>query len=138
MRRLRAQSSVEMVFMVTILTAAIIPFAYYAISSSSQQKTYYDAKTSVQKIADAVEYVYSQSYPAKSSILVYMPDGIYSGNTFARNHTINIAVTTGGERTDYWASTNALICNDSSLPAVGGRYSLIVKFEASGCVNITK
>ena len=121
------QSSVEYFVIAIMVLMFMVPIWTYI--ATTQQQTSGElslsyAKNAVKQIADSSSLVYSQGYPAKINIKVYIPDGVE--NITINDKIITFYVRTGSQRTEVWYTSNAPMQGSATIPTNEGYYYLDV------------
>jgi len=132
--RNRAQSSVELII---ILSITLVVFLYI-VQYSSGAASYADsslkmlkAKTSVRDLALEADRLYSQGHGARSRVTIYLPGNVNS--TTLSEHAIVVRLDVGAGFTDVVGTSKAPLCGHIS-PESGS--SVVDLRYIGGCVHI--
>jgi uncharacterized protein (UPF0333 family) len=128
-----------MLFLMILLVAS-----YTRMSASEKQIDMNSAEKAVNRMKEAVDFVYIHGHPTKLTISVYLPKDIDPDNSFIANSTINLAMRSASTHTDVWRPTLSDAAwdayGDSSFPSSEGYYNFIVESTPydhfAGLVNI--
>ncbi len=134
-RKHRAQAGLEYLVIIALVLAILIPMAYYAYEEYRVQADYAQADLAVQKIADAIDLVYSQGTGSQTVVEVYVPQRVESISLAGREVLLKFR-TSGGALTDVYRVTNANL-TPAVLPDAENVQLLGFRYEADGNISTT-
>lgn len=127
----KAQVAMEYLIVVGLIIAILTPFwGYVSLYSNNIEfgfKIEY-ARTAVNRITDASDFVHAQGTPAKVILKIYFPKGVDSASVIEKK----VSITLSGQEV-YSESIANLV---GSLPITTGYHYITIKSE-DGYVNIT-
>jgi hypothetical protein len=132
---MKAQSAVEYLVIVGIGLIILTPILYYSNKSFQNYKedsNILAAKTTVDKIGENVDWVYSQGYPSRVQIRVYIPENVESTSLVDRTVLIKMESTSGAKDVFYETIGDM----QGSIPTKSGFYFLSL-VAMDGYVNVT-
>lgn len=132
---LKAQVSVEYIFIIGFVTIITIPLLVIYYTYSAQSKDIVATSQAMQiarKIVDSAESVYYLGKPSQTTLKVNFPDNIVSTNLSNREIVFKISTNSGVTDVVEISSVNI----SGSLPITDGIHIVTVKAE-NGYVQIT-
>ena len=132
---LKAQVSVEYIFIIGFVTIITIPLLVIYYSYSAQSKDIVATTQAMQiarKIVDSAESVYYLGTPSQTTLKLNFPDGILSTNLSNRELVFKISTTSGVTDIVEVSSVNI----SGNLPLTEGIHVVTVKAE-DGYVQLT-
>jgi hypothetical protein len=132
---MKAQVAIEYLAIISFALMILIPYALYlqSVSRNLSEENYLTiASNSVQKIGQISDWVYSQGWPAKTTILIQIPSNVeeISFNGKMMNWKIR---TSSGISDIYYISVANLT---GILPTTPGYYNVLIQAIENG-VNIS-
>ena len=131
----KGQAAIEYMVVVAVGLLVLIPIVYYSSRSFQNYKedtNILSAKTTVEKIGENVDWVYSQGYPARVQIKVYVPEKVTLASL--ENRTVLMRIySTSGPKDVYYETISDMV---GALPSRAGFYRLSVA-ATDGFVNVS-
>ncbi|MFH1424692.1 MAG: hypothetical protein ABIG20_03350 [archaeon] len=132
----KGQAAIEYMSTVGIALVIIMAMTLFAYTWTSAAKdTMYisTARSSVNALVEAADLVYAQGYPARTTVLVQIPQKVHSATITGNEISIRIRV--GSGFTDVHAVSKVNL--QGELPTNSGYYNMLVKSEGY-YVNVTQ
>ncbi len=129
---MRAQISLEYVFLVGAVLLVTIPLFFYGISEATNKIRVNQADDAVSTLANAADTVYSLGPGSRKYVWISIPSGVRS--TDVNNSEIAISLGIFGGASDLHRSTKAVIVG--SVPKSKGTYRIAVEALDAGIVRI--
>jgi hypothetical protein len=137
MRTKKAQAAFEYLMIISIaliILMGLVSISYQWTIQSKQSLGISTAENSVGKIVEAADLVYAQGPPAKTRILIQVPERIDSVSMEGSALTFTLRAGVNAT-TDITASSKAPLVG--SIPAEKGTYWIVVQ-AVGGQVNVTE
>jgi|GEM_PF-1608196 len=129
-RASKAQAAVEYMTIASIILVTSGIIFFYAWSYSHESLAVSKSTESAETIAAAIDYVYSLGYGTQTVVDIELPKSVTSSSVAEREVVFVIHTSSG--YSDIVAPTRANATG--SLPAAGGRHSVIVNYTEAGVV----
>jgi uncharacterized protein (UPF0333 family) len=128
---MKGQSAIEYLMLVGVLIVLVLPFAYIIYGDTQVKNNVEISKLAVSKIAKAANLVYAQGPGARTTIRVYLPNGVINITTLNQEVRMNMTAT-GGQTTllfepTYANLTNSQISSFSGIKAIQVEYNETTK-----------
>ncbi len=127
---MKAQASLEQLFMLGIGLIFLIVTFYVAATYASDTLRISQAEDAVGRLAAAADYVYSLGPNSREYVDVYLPDSIMEMNVSGRRILLRVGISSG--TTDVFATTHADLIG--ALPAARGKQRILVQYLENGKV----
>ncbi len=130
-KTLRGQSALEQIIITSLGLAFIAIIFYFSISFATDNTRVSQAQDTINKLANAADYVYALGPGSKDVVTVYMPEGM----RYARvvNSTIQIRISLSSGDSDVFANTKAQLVG--SLPQFSGPQDVTVTALSNGKIK---
>lgn len=132
---LRAQVGLEYAAIIILLLVVLIPLVYLGFRDIQTASQVSRTKIAVDAIADAANRVYAQGPGARTTIEIFLPDGINSVSITGKEVNYNV-ILPGGGTTDVFALAKGNL--SGTLPMSVGRHLLILDMNSSGVVVVSE
>jgi hypothetical protein len=132
---MKAQAAVEYMTVIGIGLIILTAILYYSTRSFQNYKedtNVLSAKNTVDKVGENVDWVYSQGYPSRVQISVYIPDDVEMASLANRTVLMRMKSTSGTKDIFY----NTIGDMQGSLPENSGFYHLSIA-AVNGYVNVS-
>ena len=125
----------EYATIIILLLVVLIPIIYLGFRDIQTASQVSRTKIAVDAIADAANRIYAQGPGARTTIEIFLPDGINSANITGAEVNYNV-ILPGGGATDVFALAKGNLTGN--LPISVGRHLLVLNMNASGVVLISE
>ena len=133
---MKTQVGVEYLFVIGILLAIFTPLMVYVVETLRIESEMYQAQTTADKIANAIDSVSAQGYPAKKTFEVVLPESIADGSGII-NYTVVVKLKLSGDTATDVVSYTKTACAFGTLPNKAGLYRVQAIARDNRCVEIT-
>ncbi len=133
---MKGQSAIEYMMIISITLVIMIPLLYLVNSYMYQSRDEFKIRSledGVDSLAEIVDMVYFQGYPAKMTTKLYVPENVLSSQIDENLLTMKIRISSG--TIDIPVSTQANMTGN--LPTEPGTYTIIVVAQEDGLVNVS-
>lgn len=134
MRRSKAQMSLELIVLLSVLLAgfAVVLLVSNQSLSAAKSKLHHDqARLALDVLVENAERVYGQGVGAKQTILITLPETVNSTVLSGNDITINVLVRAGNIQEVYHRFPMNV---SGSLPQTAGRHSITITSTVNGVV----
>jgi hypothetical protein len=132
---MKAQVAIEYLTIISIAFIILIPLILYVndlLNNYNDDTKISLAKNTVKKLGENIDWIYSQGQPARTTLEIYIPDGIT--NVSLANKTILLKIKTLAGTSDIFYETVPSL--NGSIPTTKGYYMVtLVSYE--NYVNIS-
>lgn len=118
---------------IILLLVVLIPVIYLGLRDIQATSQVSQAKIAVDTIAEAANRIYAQGPGSKTTIQIYLPNGVNYANLTGKEVNYNV-ILPGGGTTDVFALARGNVTG--SLPTSVGTHILTVSMNSSGIVLI--
>ena len=132
---MKGPTAVECVVVIAVGLLILTPMIYFSgkyFQGYKEDTNVLSAKTTVEKIGENVDWVYSQGYPSRVQVTVYIPEGIETASLENRNVLLRIGSTSGSKDVFYTTVSDMV----GELPTKSGFYKLSIA-AINGYVNVS-
>lgn len=132
----RAQASFEYMAMIGIALAilsGLVTFAYFWTSASREEISISVADNTVYNLIESANLVYAQGYPARTTIVVQIPEN--TAETRIQGNSVSIRLRVRGGFTDVSANSKSNLTGE--LPSNPGYYKITVQ-SFGDYVNVSR
>lgn len=132
---MKGQAALEYLIITAVALAIFSPVLFFVTQRSQEtnrELEFRALRDSLNSLVETADLVHSQGYPAKSTVVFHMPDGVVSTNM--TDGEVIVEVMRKGEVTDFHASSSAKL--EGSLPEEPGNYELEIKALENSNVRI--
>lgn len=134
LEKLKAQASVEYLFIIAILMLFLVPAAHYSTDKAVTDFSLDEAQVSLNELARAADMVYAMGPGTKAYAWLTIPNSATSTNVSGKEIVVTTAF--GGANSDLFAMTKANLTG--SIPGTPGTYKISAEALETGTVNISR